>query len=376
MKKLEYTVSFTTPAFLGNAEQSGQWRTPPFKALLRQWWRVVHAPKVGYDVSRLRGDEGALFGTAADAGDSRRSLVRFRLSAWELGKLDQWERDDRLPHCEVTNRQGEVMQIGAQLYLGYGPLTFGDTGRRNQQGRPTKDTVLNQDPKRSAIAESMSQTLTIMVPDMYYQDIIGSVRLTAWFGTLGSRSRNGWGALQIVARKGTPPIPELTTDRLDGVLRPLNDCLDEHIGCDWPHAIGSVDNRPLVWTTQPRASWREAMKELARVKIAFRTQKALSLDGVPNGKFAKRHLLAYPITNHPVDGSAWGSKGRLANQIRFKVSKQGDQWYGVIAHLPCRLPAEMVAELPPQQRNNISATARDTWQAVHAVLERNAQRIR
>ena len=31
MKKLEYTVSFTTPAFLGNAEQNGQWRTPPFK---------------------------------------------------------------------------------------------------------------------------------------------------------------------------------------------------------------------------------------------------------------------------------------------------------------------------------------------------------
>jgi CRISPR-associated protein Cmr1 len=34
MKRLEYTVSFTTPAFLGNAEQAGQWRTPPFKALL------------------------------------------------------------------------------------------------------------------------------------------------------------------------------------------------------------------------------------------------------------------------------------------------------------------------------------------------------
>lgn len=28
MTKLEYTVRFLTPAFLGNAEQSGQWRTP------------------------------------------------------------------------------------------------------------------------------------------------------------------------------------------------------------------------------------------------------------------------------------------------------------------------------------------------------------
>jgi len=28
MRKLEYQVNFTTPAFLGNAEQVGQWCTP------------------------------------------------------------------------------------------------------------------------------------------------------------------------------------------------------------------------------------------------------------------------------------------------------------------------------------------------------------
>ena len=40
MKTFTYTLSFTTPAFLGNASQQAQWRTPPVKALLRQWWRV------------------------------------------------------------------------------------------------------------------------------------------------------------------------------------------------------------------------------------------------------------------------------------------------------------------------------------------------
>ena len=36
MQQMSYEVSFLTPppAFLGNAEQNGQWRTPPFKALL------------------------------------------------------------------------------------------------------------------------------------------------------------------------------------------------------------------------------------------------------------------------------------------------------------------------------------------------------
>lgn len=37
MKRVEYTVHVTTPAFLGNAEQSAQWRTPPVKAVTWSW---------------------------------------------------------------------------------------------------------------------------------------------------------------------------------------------------------------------------------------------------------------------------------------------------------------------------------------------------
>jgi CRISPR-associated protein Cmr1 len=38
MVKQTYIVRFVTPAFLGNVEQQGQWRTPPFKALRKQRW--------------------------------------------------------------------------------------------------------------------------------------------------------------------------------------------------------------------------------------------------------------------------------------------------------------------------------------------------
>lgn len=37
MQKLTYRVSFVTPAFLGNAEQTGQWRVPPFKGGTYEW---------------------------------------------------------------------------------------------------------------------------------------------------------------------------------------------------------------------------------------------------------------------------------------------------------------------------------------------------
>ena len=41
MHLCSYQLRFQTPAFFGNAQQQGQWCTPPFKALLRQWWQVL-----------------------------------------------------------------------------------------------------------------------------------------------------------------------------------------------------------------------------------------------------------------------------------------------------------------------------------------------
>lgn len=66
MKTFRYRLIFSTPAFLGNASQQGQWRTPPVKALLRQWWRVAVA---------LLGD---LRQFLAHEDDSRRAARRTR----------------------------------------------------------------------------------------------------------------------------------------------------------------------------------------------------------------------------------------------------------------------------------------------------------
>ena len=96
MKTLRYQVQFTTPAFLGNAEQSGQWRTPPFKALLRQWWRVVWAAEHGFreNIGAMRREEGLLFGNAwlkreengRTVTDYCKSQVRIRLDRWDAGR--------------------------------------------------------------------------------------------------------------------------------------------------------------------------------------------------------------------------------------------------------------------------------------------------
>ena len=88
MKTYRYRLSLTTPAFLGNASQQAQWRTPPIKALLRQWWRVA---ELGVSLDRRRQRESQLLGTAADVeGELRQSLVRIRLGLWSEGKLKDW----------------------------------------------------------------------------------------------------------------------------------------------------------------------------------------------------------------------------------------------------------------------------------------------
>ncbi len=108
-------VEFVTPAFLGNACQSGEWRVPPFKALLRQWWRIAKARVFQYDWEELRKEEGKLFGHAwpkheyEDGGEHHegawaiRSSIQLRLSRWSAGALSSWPGELTLIHREVPD---------------------------------------------------------------------------------------------------------------------------------------------------------------------------------------------------------------------------------------------------------------------------------
>lgn len=352
-KELKYKVSFATPAFLGNADQQAQWRTPPFKALIRQWWRVVKARELGYDVARLRAAENALFGTASDDGaeGSHRSLLRLRLSAWDAGKLKDWPAGgQRVQHPEVGDGGRPV---DAELYLGYGALEYAKETRSTQLG-----TSKSSGAKRTAIDEKSSAELRLMCPAEYESDLRSALQLVGWFGTLGSRARNGWGSLQLSETTGAQSAMQ-SSDAISSYLRPLADCLK----LEWPHAIGTDARGPLVWNTSPMANSRDAMRELARLKIAFRTQGA-PFPNAKSGDIQSRHVIAYPVTNHVV--SAWGNQARLANQIRFKVIKMGmDKHVGVIVHLPCKMPDELVALL----RGATIPAELSVWQSVHRVLD-------
>ena len=189
MKELKYKISFATPAFLGNAEQSAQWRTPPFKALLRQWWRVAAASDHNYDAKKLRETEGRLFGHAWLDTDrdkkgnnvaARKSQVTIRLNNWANGEQQSSDWPGGVMEEVITTKDGKG-KVRADLYLGFGAVL----PQSKKEGRR------NIELRANAIASTEHAELCLRTPDEQQQTILDALNLIQLFGSLGSRSRNG-----------------------------------------------------------------------------------------------------------------------------------------------------------------------------------------
>lgn len=349
MIKKTYRLQLASPAFLGDADQKGTWRTPPLKALIREWWRIAVAPQVAYEVGALKTQEKGLFGTAADDGSdgNQQSKIRLALSDWRAGSCKQWEPGEaRVTHPEVKDRNtGKERPVGAELYLGYGPLVF-------QQG-----TQLNNG---AALQAKEENTLKLAHPEEHDEALTLALTLAHWFGTIGGRSRNGWGSLGWQALAGAPALPVLSKAALEhtGCTRPLARCLD----LDWPHAIGTDAKGALVWRSKDTfRDWRAAMKFLAQTKIGFRVALGF-VGGQPHREPQARHVLAYPVTHHKVPAWEGKDRGRLANTLRFKLQPEPDgSLRALIYHTPCK------PTLPHQGIDLLG-----TWQRVHDFLDKAA----
>ncbi len=332
-------VQFLNPAFLGNAEQGGQWRTPPFKALLRQWWRVVWAAEHGFPQKtdqipefedKLRECEAQLFGTAANqenGGGSRKSLVRVRLDSWSEGK-------DRRPDW-VTNDLH---------YLGYGPLT-----RSDGKIVPAKLPVVS--PSES------EKRLSIAAPSRHINDLKATLWLMNHFGTIGGRSRNGWGSLELSIDGQTQSPVDLNDLKRFG--RPWEQALE----LSWAHCIGTSERGFLIWKTKHPNDWQKTMHKLAEIKKALRKE-------VKSAAGCDLKWLAWPVTKYK--GSSWRNDYRLPNSLRFKICQDSqdsqdsrdtnDKLQGIIFHMPCK---PTILEEP----HDIESV-RSTWEAVHQFLDK------
>lgn len=330
MKKLEYQVSFTTPAFLGNAEQSAQWRTPPFKSLLRQWWRVAYAAEKNFavPVDEIRHEEGVLFGHAWLEDDqfmrngklvktaARKSSVRIRLES-EYGQgSNAWGYG--------TQKGVAPLSTGLDTsYAWFGLIKRGD-------GQPDR-TAISGANKNEAI-----RMLRIAIPDDIEPTFRKTMQLIDAFGLLGSRSRGGWGALHVGG------VEALSANNMKRYARHLDNCLEN----DWAASLALDEGGLCIWHSKSTFnSWDKAMKAIASERKQVRSALKVNVDLRPALGFA--------------------SPGRMPSPLRWKVipGQNGDLTVRVFA-MPHRLPDGCGKSLREEQLQR-------AWKIVCDTLDRS-----
>jgi CRISPR-associated protein Cmr1 len=335
MTELTCEVEFLTPTFLGGADQNAELRAAPFKNLLRQWWRVAF----GYQFSKwqdMLSAEDDLFGSvrsnSAGAGKVRISFTgnegnyEFSNNAMALGTTH---------HPEAGNN-ANGMNVDNALYLGFGPITY-------QRG---------QKPKRYIVPGSKARLAVICPKGHITTTIITVLQYINSFGTIGSRSRNGWGSLALSGEGFTSqPLTNFP-------VRPLPELLAAR---EYPSSLGE-ENDLLCWEIigQQGGDWTIVMQHLAEFYMNLRTGVNIAPQGLQ-----KRHILGYPVTHHYID--SWGGRnGRMPSQLRLMVKRnlQGNL-VGRILHLPHKLPRQWDV--------NRLGTELSVWREIHRKLDQNNQ---
>ncbi len=326
VKTLSHTLCFTAPVFMGNAEQNAQWRTPPIKALLRQWWRVAYAAEKNFAlrVDEMRHEEGLLFGHAwldddrnarGEKVSARKSAVRIRLG---------------LP----AGQQGDAWGKGTQT--GVSPLTTGLDTSYAWFGLINRGDGL---PDRNALAikgQENRRELLLAVPEPHAPRIQTALQLIHHFGQLGARSRGGWGSFALDG------ISPLSAQQLAQHAQTLTQCLRH----DWPMSLCKDDQGLCLWQSKNTfPSWDKAMRSIAlerkNVRVALK-----SLHG--------RDL-------RPVLGFA--SPGRMPNPLRWRVVPAASGQLGIqVFAMPTLIPEE--------GKQRIDATqVRTAWDKVIQTLD-------
>jgi len=337
MKTHELTIRFDSPAFLGGADQTGTWRTPPFKAQLRHWWRMVMFAQYGFKLSmaELLAKESDLFGGIGtnSQGNANKSLIRLRLDRWRAGTMSEWKTAvARIPLDSDSFVSGD-------RYMAYGPVSQKGSLTHAPAIAPGEAAVLSiaYKDEHASVAKELNQTLELM----------------SYFGSVGGRSRNGWGSFQLSTGDEVLNTP-------NGPLRYWIDCLKE----DWPHAIGRDDQGPLIWQTKTTcATWDRAMALLADTRLRLRETFPFETSGKA-GDVGDRHWLAYPVTKHAV--GKW-KQLRLPNTLRMKIRRNADgSFTGMVFHVPHKPPAGF-GPLGDLER---------IWESAHRFLDSNSNLAR
>uniref|UniRef100_A0A7V4LBY0 CRISPR type III-associated protein domain-containing protein n=1 Tax=Desulfobacca acetoxidans TaxID=60893 RepID=A0A7V4LBY0_9BACT len=339
-----------TPLFLGGAQQGAEWRAAPFKSLLRYWWRLTRGPRTPWET--LLQDETRLFGSAGEQeGEGGQSLVRVGVVSQSVPQTDALKTDCKIPYPKF---HGGVEGL---LYLaGIGLL----------------ETNCVVKMPRSYFPPGSDFTLEVDCSEKEEAEVKKTFAFIQAFGALGSRCRNGWGSFAVTSGG-------LSREDAVGYLQQFTHPWEMGFEQDYPTCLGRDDKGPLLWKTGfPRKTWEEAMRDLADAYAGLRarTEGGIGpLDADGKSDPGERHLLGFPLTNHPAESKfnqGWGHDGRHASPLRFVVRRHPTGFVGFVLHVPHRFSDTMTRGIDALEKNNQLAV----WGKVHRKLDHLLVRAR
>lgn len=324
MKKTKYHLELLSPAFAGNAAQDAQWRTPPIKAEIRSWWRMLASAQLG-SWQAVQQVERDLLGHAGSREHTVRSKLLLRLDRWESGKATSLppSRERLFPHGKNS--------MDAAAYLGYGRVDL-------------KGNVIAGDGANTMLNAGQSVGLQLAWPENACgaEWLEQSVALMGAFGAIGGRSRNGFGALHV------PDAAPLTSVPL----------LDYQAALEASHVqgIGQDERGPLIWWSRKSYDdWNGTFSQFARIRSGLRKTHG-----------DRALLLAAPGQKRRLPGLE--TNQRIPNSLRMRPARDpAGKLRAMIFHVPLRPADEIWLKLEGRTRNALPAL----WRAVHAELDQD-----
>ena len=303
--KIDFTLRLVTPAYAGGADQtiSDGIRPPTVKALLRFWWRTMHSDLPPQELFKR---EARIFGSTK-TGQGLRIKPRGKVSGGEPQNAPVEERD--IVHT----------------YLAYGAVAW-----NNETRRP--ETRCARIPQDYAVNFALSGNLSNPNDE---EEIKKALWLFSVFGTLGSRSRRGWGSIKvdvIACEGGWPnnlPDPckaESAEDCLEKIGVGLTAIFGTKTGISLPVGVSEPQHTSFSPGTRialgaPQNDWYRAMEKIFMSFGHF--HRALGAEfrhGL--GKVGQDHNKRYGwLTNRPVatDITPAGSAFGLPHNATFSI---------------------------------------------------------
>lgn len=243
IEKASYDIEVVTPMFIGGANpKTAELRVPSIKGVLRFWWRATSGIENIRDLKRI---ENEIFGSTEEKSKVTINIVQSNINTSKSlfnGKIFM---------CES---KGKEFPIDILHYLAFGAIVYDKNIRGN---KVDKEYIL----------PGSNFQLEIYATKQYLTELKKALNYFILFGTIGSKSRNGFGSLYS---KDIELVEKFEFD---------NELLD----------YTSFSKYSKVIKLDEKESWNKA---LSSVGLIYKDAR-LSLE--KRHSFVKRGLVAKPI---------------------------------------------------------------------------------